>query len=187
VNAKEMMTTMVNTPSAWFRELHKLQDAGFTAAIAGGCLRDTDNGAPVKDVDIFVNPQPCSALMEFLGGGQSRFREYALALGWSENQATQYGSLEDVHGIWTYVADGVEYNVILLSKPQSLDSLARRMDFGICQIVSNACGVAWHTEAYAKDRAARTFTVTDADREARSVRRFARLQAKYPGWRLIAA
>ena len=46
---------MLNIPQRWRDALTALQDGGFPEAIiAGGALRDLDNGAPVKDVDIFV-------------------------------------------------------------------------------------------------------------------------------------
>lgn len=184
MNPKELLTFTLSTPTAWFMELYKLHDAGFTASIAGGCLRDLDNGAPIKDVDIFVNPEPTSVLGDLLGTGLSKFYAYADALGWEQNHAASYTNIGDVEAIWTYTQGGVEYNVILLRKPLNLSQLVSRMDFGICQIAANSEGVVWCSEAYAKDRQNKTFTMMDADREDRSKARFERLQEKYPGWKL---
>lgn len=167
-----MQRRLEGMPRLWFHELSLITACGFTARIAGGCLRDHDNQRPVKDVDIFVNYAP-------------DLRVLSESFGWTCNPAANYGDIADVAGLWTYVKDGVEFNVIMLDRALSVDELAQRMDFGLCQIVAVDADHVLVTPQYLADLEVRTFTQLDPLRTTRSLRRWERLKLKYPEWELV--
>ena len=41
-------------PSSWRELLGEIREVAPDAVIAGGALRDRDNGRPIKDLDVFV-------------------------------------------------------------------------------------------------------------------------------------
>ncbi len=148
--------------------------------IAGGALRDLDNGRPVKDLDVFCpNVSDLDAfkalasslalpgtLMNVMGGYEN----------WATNECVGVLDIETPHG---------PVQVIGLSTGP--ETILPRIDFGICQIGFDGEKVTW-TDAYDIDKAAKTFTIIRSDDQTqrdRSYRRWDRLSEKYADWHLV--
>lgn len=149
--------------------------------LAGGCLRDLDNGRPVKDIDIFA-PNAGSSFEEVREKVGKLVPDSALigVMGGYENWAT-----EEVLGVFDIAGPHSDYQLITLSSGP--DSILPRLDFGICQIASDGSSV-FRTDAYERDKANQTFTLVRCDDAAqydRSLKRFQRLSEKYQGWKLV--
>ncbi|MEZ2409817.1 hypothetical protein AB6806_23785 [Bosea sp. RCC_152_1] len=174
---------IADIPGAWLTILAAVQTIHPEAILAGGALRDLDNGRPVKDLDIFIDAGRVSvgALSVLLGIDPTTVHvqgcDFSSCLNESDCQFSD-----------TFSCLGWEVNVIgLADMPVTLASVTERVDFGICQIGTDGVEVR-KTLAYHNDKAFRRFTVCrqqSVDETDRSLRRWDRISAKYPGWTLV--
>ena len=166
-------------PAAFAATLALVQEQFPGSMLAGGALRDLDNGRAVKDLDIFA---PNVGSLEELKTGARCIAEGSLigVMGGYENWATA----ECVGVLDVDCPYGLFQLIGLCTGPETI---LPRIDFGICQIGFDGTQVV-HTEAYAADKAAKTFTIVRSDDAAqtdRSYRRWDRLRAKYADWKLV--
>lgn len=178
------MTKLV-IPTAWLNTMSRVRSVLPSAFLAGGALRDLDNGRPVKDLDVFFTE----------GAYDLSYLEDSLAkLGYyfKSRCAAQYmtGAAGEVDGTTTYVntddEDLPELNLIQLDPSFNPASIIDRVDFGLCQIGADHMGVVT-TPAYEFDKLNQCFTLTRAESVEgvmRSLKRYDRLSQKYPGWEL---
>lgn len=152
-----------------------------SAFLAGGALRDLDNGRPVKDYDVFFTEHDYSlyALDAVLEGLNYHYRSRC-------SGAYMDGAAGEVDGTSIYYSTDCQpdLNLIQLDKSFNPARIIDRVDFGICQIGYSEIGVV-DTTAYEFDKRNQCFTLTRAesvDGVERSLKRFERLQKKYPGW-----
>ena len=83
--------------------------------------------------------------------------------------------------------DTPELNLVQLAESFNPADIIMRVDFGLCQIGADVLGVT-STEAYARDKANQTLTLTRAETVEgvrRSLRRYERLAQKYTDWTLV--
>jgi hypothetical protein len=177
--------------------LSRLHRNGFPEAIvAGGALRDYDNGLAdqVKDIDVFVMDRPT-----YLNDLNAAFRDWKHRLSVPEHVAV-YMDFEGVRVVQEFTCPyfidtgrGGIYSpppvqVIVMSRPVEPQATIERHDFGICQIGYDGKTV-YTTEAYETDKRNQTFTLVRCrdDRDfLRSLKRFARLSTKYPQWDMVS-
>lgn len=164
--------------------LSLFREYGHEAYIGGGALRDAMHGVPMKDVDIFVMPYrdgpvlgprvDSETIEEILGGFAHKHQVFNYAF-------------SDVAEQWIFEGegDGPPLNFIAMRHHSTPEQLARRMDFGICQIVLTAEDECWVTPQWAVDYLQKTFTLTDPDREERALRRWERISERYPEHTLV--
>lgn len=179
---KEHMTQLA-IPTAWLDTMSRVRSVLPSAFLAGGALRDLDNGRPVKDLDVFFTE----------GAYDTSYLEDGLAkLGYFYNSRCAGAYMTDaageVGGTTTYVnTDGLpELNLIQLDPSFNPASIVERVDFGLCQIGYDLMGVI-STAAYQFDKVNQRFTLTRAESVEgvmRSLKRYDRLSQKYPGWEL---
>lgn len=150
------------------------------AVLAGGYLRDTLMGRPVKDVDFFIEG-PLEVLdlqVRFPAAKLEPFSEWLAYRG------------REVRSVWNLgtTQDGLPMQLIELLPGLSVTERAEAHDFGLCQIWTND-GVHIHTtEAFSLDATNKTFTLKtceDASELERSLRRYQRLRQKYPEFTLV--
>lgn len=154
-----------------------------SAYLAGGALRDLDNGRQVKDLDVFFTNQDwCFAALE---DGLAKMGYF-----YNSQCGGQYmdGAANEVSGTTTYTnTDGLpELNLIQLEPYFNPASIVDRVDFGLCQIGYGFLGLDV-TDAYRHDKANGVFTLTRAESVegvVRSLKRYDRLRQKYVGWGL---
>ncbi|MBB3693045.1 hypothetical protein [Sphingomonas sp. BK580] len=164
-------------PAAYAATLAAVREVFPGALIAGGALRDLDNGREVKDLDIFAPNVPDLDTFRALA---ARFGVLLSVMGGYESWATA----ECVGVIDLQIGDQPFQLIGLRSGPETI---LPRLDFGICRIGFDGSEVI-RTDEYLADQATQTFTLLRADDDAqrdRSLRRFDRLSAKYPGWKLF--
>lgn len=162
------------------RLLSAFAQQGHRAFIGGGAVRDAIFGREIRDVDVFVMPH-------MLDEDLLREATATQVMGVEPIKAQHFGYvLPDVAGQFVYERGDLhfEVNVVPMRDFYSPVELAERMDFGICQAVLDAASVLHVTEAWVGDMALRKFTLTDPEKIDRSLRRWERLSAKYPEFRL---
>lgn len=174
----------------FFRDvIIRLKEGGFPEAlVAGGCLRDWDNGheAEVKDIDVFVKDRPgyLAALIDAMPGFS-----YRLAVPVHIAQYMQFEGVVAVHEfVSTTHPEMPPVQVCVMQANRSTDPsvIIARHDFGICQIGYDGNGV-YTTGEYDEDHANHTFTLVRCRDEkdfARSMKRWERLCQKYTSWTL---
>jgi hypothetical protein len=168
-------------PAAYAATLAAVRGVFPGALIAGGALRDLDNGRPVKDIDVTIPSW---------GGDFASFRKAAAPLipagTITKHCNASYGWQDECLGyIDIPSVDGLPVQLIALTTGP--ESLLHRLDFGICRIGYDGVEVI-KTDEYLADQATQSFTLLRADDSAqrdRSIRRFERLSEKYPGWKLV--
>lgn len=165
---------------------------GGEAIIAGGAVRDTVTGKPVKDIDIFVMLTSdddkasekfaiaCEKLAKKLGGEleiDSSPEFYCGQLDLARVTVKEEGEPDEIYeiiGIWNEYPDNDVHDY----------------DFGLSQMFVTSSGL-FMTPAAAKDLQNKTITymhagkMRDHDNRLRSKRRLARLRAKYSDWTFV--
>lgn len=180
------LLTLYRVPQPWLNILGAIQLSAPEAVIAGGALRDLDNGAEVKDLDVFVEHKLTHGLPGFgILDKLQRIDPFA----YRANVSDFSSCIQDSDCVLseTFRVSGLDVNVVHLEGTVTMSRVLSRIDFGICQIGTDGTGIGW-LPAYSVDQEARTFTVTrfdSSDDNARTLRRWDRLSQKYPGWTLV--
>jgi hypothetical protein len=161
-----------DVPPKWIYILRRVKAVRPEAIIGGGALRDLDNKRPIKDIDIFVTSD--EAVRKALRPTHPYLRRYInceyLGIGNGEVQKT-------MDFISPYGFPPV--NVTVVSGEGSPIYLLSQIAFDGAHILASP--------HYYKDKRDKTFTLLreDDEKEAvHSLRHFARISRKYPGWRL---
>jgi len=175
-------------PASWLSLLSTIRvTVGAPLVLAGGALRDHFHSVLVKDLDFFL-PYSEEAVEKL----QDLFE--AMGFDCIQNIGLSCSGLSECAVVLGY-SDGLgltpSVNLIFL-KPEYANGerqMVERLDFGICQIgvfFNDQDNVEfYYTDAFVDDVEKLTFTLTrDTDQE-RSLRRFHRLQEKYPYHRLV--
>lgn len=176
----------MHIPADWSALLRAIRRVCPTAVIAGGALRDLDNGREVKDIDVFVfadSDREAFAAMEALNGANldvSYDETFEGGKAYPEDQNLEVIQIAELHG------HDLEVPVQLIFVRWDTARIVERFDYGICRL-------SWDGETltrppeYDEDKAAKVFRLR-RDRPTPismrgSVRRYARLTAeKYPDW-----
>jgi uncharacterized short protein YbdD (DUF466 family) len=167
---------MSEIPSA----LESLQAIAPGTILAGGYLRDYLFGRPPKDLDFFA---PAGVRL-------SQLREHfptATREGYSEFLQYCCDEVDEVFDLGRL--DGIPAQLIVLRPGFDPAERVALHDFGLCQVWADSPDLLVHTTvAFQRDCADRTFTLvrcsSDTDFE-RSMKRWARLQEKYPEFTLV--
>lgn len=175
------MQKLITLPEAWFNIMAQVRSVLPSAYLAGGAIRDYDNGRPVKDFDVFYTEEVTD--IGALEGALKGHYAYKTACPGEYMDAAR-----EVMGTMTYTSlCGLpELNLIQLDKHFNPPDIIERVDFGLCQIGADHLGVEY-TAAYEFDKANQCLTLTRAESVEgvkRSLRRYERLSQKYQGWRL---
>lgn len=175
--------TTTGIPAEWQMLLYRIQRKEPRAIIAGGALRDHYLGRPVSDLDIFVP----------VGGGDAagvvELDRPKLVHQVPEPYMIFDSEVRQI-GLWASdILDITPVNLIHVSDYVCTPwDQINRFDFGVCQIAYD--GRQLHmTSAFCRDVSQKTFTYTrtsptEAQHE-QSMKRYARLQAKYAGWAMV--
>lgn len=178
-------------PASWVELYAIVKDHFPQAILAGGAMRDWDNGRPVKDLDFFVGAP--------LGQGNDVvWREFFKAVEDAHKVRTSHGMDDDGGDVGSQQEHVLEIaylesldiilpdlNIMIVTKPTVEDQLSR-FDLGICRIAYD--GHVHRHEDYLWDQENRFFTITSAvsgNGRFKTIERFHRISPRYPGWRLI--
>jgi hypothetical protein len=174
----------------WMDVLSTVREATYgPALLAGGALRDEDNGRPVKDLDVFIPVKD---------NGQFHYVVSQLTTHWGE-PAEEYQE-EETYRAWNHKVTGVAgwdqphfptpIQVVGFDIPEfTLHDLVASFDIGLCQIVSSGL-FTWRSPAYTADVRDHRITVMPCQQGIslphtileRTLKRLVRISGKYPGW-----
>lgn len=182
------MITPNDIPAEWKEALSVIKDVCPDAMIAGGALRDLDNGREVKDIDVFFSSGDPEAYW-------LRVVKLCVALGVDAPNIDLEGRAEDYGPITPTIlgqfvakrAGKLPINLIGANTNITELRLCERMDFGICRIAWDGSGPIFRHWTYEQDKAAQVFhldAINPETTESRSVERYNRLVEKYAGWPL---
>lgn len=151
--------------------LSKLHVAGATSAvIAGGAVRDSLFGKPVKDIDIFVSKEQAHFITEVFSV--------------EKNLYCGYINIPDVDGVFDIPVTHTELPVQIITMDEGMSPADRlhTFDFGFCQVAYDGKNIIT-TENFLNDYKNNTITLVYCENQHeydRSMRRFERLKEKYP-------
>jgi hypothetical protein len=172
-------------PSGWRELLAGVQSVCPSAVIAGGALRDRDNGRAVKDLDVFIRvgnfndvAQAISRLAD--AGFEVSYDETSTDAAYPEDQNLEVVQIADLH------TRLVNIPVQLIFTTWPTEGIVDRFDYGICRLSFDGEKIVRPPE-YDEDREKRVFRLrrdrpTPAAMRG-SILRYARLtRDKYEGW-----
>lgn len=177
-------------PRDWIDALMALRHGGFPEAIiAGGALRDLDNGREVKDVDFFVMPDPAPGLHPIDATVAALDKAFGLEGYVLPIEVQVYANCTpDLLAVVNYERDdGIPFQVIVMP-PADPDTFIRdqlaRFDIGLCRIAYDGTQTV-RTRDYLFDQASKSLTIVNAPNAAHleaSRKRVRRLLSKYHGY-----
>jgi hypothetical protein len=150
--------------------------------IAGGAVRDTILGRPIRDIDIFTQATTGDEAAALLRSdfGYVKVEERGTYLGFSDPIVVRVAKFEK---------DGefIPVSLIGLKESLTIEENIKRFDFGICMAAWDG-GEFKTTDAFKRDVGRRTFTLCRAANDAQfsySMNRYSKLTAdRYNGWTL---
>lgn len=172
----------IRVPLAWIEVVQSLRGrSGWgCTTLAGGALRDLDNGRPIKDVDIFVphlgdNDAASENLIRAKIKGQSSIMEVAH----DAFSASQVGKPGISHFHFQYCGWKFEIS----QKTDSFDyaTLLDSFDLGICMISLDQSNAIYRAPEYNSDVSNKEITIVRKT-GGREVEHAERLRKKYHGW-----
>lgn len=171
-------------PMPWLDALAVIKLYCPEAMLAGGALRDLDNGREVKDLDIFVKGGKLEALYQL----HSRMSSDGIYVEDIDPDA-QYpiGDGNDVTGYFTCGFEGLDKPVQIIMVDYPFEILLERFDYGICRILYDGKQLHVHAD-YIEDQEAQVFRLRRERNNielSASVHRYARIVQKYEGWRWL--
>lgn len=175
------LNTIDDIPQEWCDILRAVQVYCPSAVLAGGCLRDRDNGRPVKDLDIFINAYG----MTDTDLPIYRLQESGFEITCELNDKTAYPEDQNLEVVLVATLHHPSLDVQLIFTNWDTARIVERFDYGICRIAFDGEKITRPPE-YDEDREARVFRLR-RDRPTPvsmrgSIHRYARLSQKYEGW-----
>lgn len=190
--------TVSGVPQSWIDAIGMLHGAAIPSLIAGGAVRDWRLERPIKDVDMWVPARNLGEFEDILVRVRKVFGTPIEA----------FTASVDEYRVWNWECLGFEtYEVgpltiqVIGTDLQSLgpedlpprqfcpESVTGVFDFGICQAAFDGYSL-YFSEAFEKDAKDEAFTLLRGghpDQVERSIARFVRIGAKYPGWKFRLA
>lgn len=180
---KEIMTLMSEVEEMFGQEVE--------CYLAGGFLRDTENGRTPKDIDVMVVPT------DVLGVDAEDFRDAiqdfdAFEMENDYTERCQYLSDMLKRGVTGLVSGEVdlgpikmEAQFIFYGKPMSQVEITEDMDMNICQITMSSNGILIKSAAYRYGVEHKVIQVLADYSEKRQLKRIRRMQEKYPEYEVI--
>lgn len=165
---------------AHVRELFSsIKGVADSAVLAGGYLRDLDNGRQPKDIDIFVS-------LEQVGAVLAKMEELGFIGGDVDESADGDISVVDQYSFETDKINIEPVNIIV-AKHCTITPYERfqRFDFGICQIAYDGLSIIV-TDNYTTDKENKEFRVcrNPEGKFHLFLERYLRIGQRYQGWGL---
>jgi hypothetical protein len=174
----------IKVPDAWIDVLGKIrsEQSWATATLAGGALRDTDNGRQIKDVDIFItylsdNDHTGRLLSSCLPN------VIVTAIEHNVHNTSMVGAAGINH--FVFEQDGWKFEISQSTLPNfDYKVLLDSFDIGLCMIALDQNNKVYRAPEYKKDVANKTITIV-RDTGGRELDHAERIQRKYNGWAIV--
>lgn len=179
-----LIPLVLPVPAEWVSLLRSLDaEAPGQVFIAGGALRDVDNGIPVKDLDVwFLHQQTRTKAISVMQGlGAIRLSDTTEGNSGADPQRARRLSWH----VPLTMPDSLKVDLIGCNPDveNGLEGLLQSFDYTICQIGLAPTGRVYTTEAYAEDKAAKILRRVREQWSGED--RLTRLQTKFPGWQVV--
>lgn len=179
-----MTITSEHIPQGWKIMLSAIQQVCPSAVLAGGCLRDLDNGRDVKDLDVFIRAETEGEARQAIDG----LRDAGIAVSFEQNEHNCYPEDQNLEVVLVAECEtpATDFPVQFIFTNWPTDRIVERFDYGICRLAFDGQSLTVPKE-YEEDKQARVFRLRRDRGTPRamqgSVHRYARLTAdKYAGW-----
>lgn len=175
-------------PAEWTELLLRIRAVCPTAVLAGGALRDLDNGREVKDLDVFIGEGTMDGALRAIRALQEAGFEVVYDETFEGGKV--YPEDQNLEVVLVAEMEGFDLPVQLIFTGWRTEIIVDRFDYGVCRLSWDGKELVRPPE-YDEDKAAQVFRLR-RDRPSPaslrgSVRRYARLVEKYPGWDWQAA
>ena len=151
--------------------------------IAGGAVRDTILGRPIRDIDMFLPEARCDAAADLLRSrfGYVKVGQWAQYMHFSDPMVARVAKFEKAD-------ETIPLCLIGLTAELNARENIARFDFGVCMAAWQGGSTQMITnDEFKRDAEGQTFTLWRADDLAQftySMFRFKKLAERYPGWTL---
>jgi hypothetical protein len=181
--------------------LYMMHQSGHdTAIIAGGAIRDMFHDVTISDVDIFVQyknknvPRAPFGHPSWIEHWTKVFQLQDKLFSTVQSVYSPYSDPEGPNGggrqvmaVWDIFSEGIEYQVIMLNV-DPIKYVDQQFDFGICRAYFDGSRVRYSRE-FVRDSRNKTITLvcdnlSPAQVQYATTHHLAKIQAKYPGYRL---
>ena len=170
-------------PPSWLNVINAVrsQPSWLCSTIAGGALRDMDNGRPVKDVDIFV-PHLGSNETALLAIQKAVPYAHIMEIEHNVHNTSQVGAAGISH--FHFEVDGWKFEISQVTESFDHLSLLSRFDIGICMVSLDKNGAIARTPVYSLDKAQKLIRVVRAT-GGRELEHAERIKRKYQDWKVV--
>lgn len=173
----------IQLPPSWIEVIDAIRryPGWACSTIAGGALRDLDNGRQVKDVDIFVpyrgdNEEVFKALSTVLPSANITEIEHNV------HNASQLGAEGISH--FLFEVDGWKFEISQKTEIFNHVNLLGSFDIGICMISLSLSNNIYRSSYYNLDKARKQLRVVQAT-GGREMEHAERLARKYTDWTIV--
>jgi hypothetical protein len=182
VPVQSVQSSLVLPPS-WGSVLSRIrcQPSWMCSTIAGGALRDLDNGRPVKDVDIFV-PYLGDNETALMGLERALPNIFIMEVEHSVHNASQIGREGISH--FHFEVDGWKFEISQITDQFDHISLLDRFDIGLCMISLTSLDDTYRTAYYFSDKHKQQISVVRKT-GGRELEHATRIKQKYTDWTIV--
>lgn len=165
----------------WKQVLAQVQEVFPGAVIAGGALRDTHAGKPVKDVDVFIpvaeyDMETVDRIQKFAAAMNATPHKLSAPAGGYDVKHIPDDADRDLWAIYTYHGTEYEYDFIFCTE-EACDTTT--FDINICQVMYDGDDV-YGTMAFWQGHDEKVIKLMNVNRTDRNAKRIARIAEKYP-------
>lgn len=177
-------STDIRIPDAWIDVITKIRTVSFwkTATIAGGALRDLENGRQIKDVDIFLyypgSNEDTRAELKSIPLGYDVLNE----IPHNSHNTSQLGSAGISH--FTFKKHGWNFEISQRDQAFDYKTLLDAFDIGLCMISLDEQNRIYRTPEYKNDMKNKSITIVRAT-GGREQSHAERIQDKYNNWTIV--
>ncbi len=178
---------ILSLPDSWVDTIERIRRCMYSeATIAGGALRDFDQGRPVKDVDIFLPGNvmnTCELVEQSINHQRPGQRIYIDEILHDPNHHSAISNGIPCPSHFQFVIDGWKFEITQKFEPFTHRTIIDSFDLGICMICLDGNTV-YRAPEYLDDAANKRITIVRPT-GGRELLHAQRISRKYPDWTIV--